>query len=150
MPAAQPLLRGSAVRARPCADADLEALASSDLEALRVLWSKRFGPPPKLRSVELLRLMLAWRIQAEAQGGLDADTRRLLAMRGPVVPEGRSLGLGAILRRTWRGRTVEAIVEADGFRFEGRLYPTLTAVAVAATGTRWSGPRFFGLRSARP
>jgi hypothetical protein len=134
----------------PRADADMDALASSDLEALREVWSQRFGPPPTLRSVELLRLMLAWRIQAAAQGCLDAATRRLLERRGPVVPEGRSLGLGAILRRTWRGRTVEAIVEADGFRFEGRLYPTLTAVAVAATGTRWSGPRFFGLRSARP
>lgn len=41
---------------------------------------------------------------------------------------------------------IEAIVETDGFRFEGRLYRSLLAVAEAATGTRWNGPRFFGLR----
>lgn len=41
---------------------------------------------------------------------------------------------------------IEAIVEADGFRFEGRRYSSLSAIAEAATGTRWNGPRFFGLR----
>ncbi len=41
---------------------------------------------------------------------------------------------------------IEATVEADGFRFEGKSYRSLSAIAEAATGTRWNGPRFFGLR----
>ncbi len=51
-----------------------------------------------------------------------------------------------MLRREWQGTTVEAIVEADGFRHAGTLYPSLSAIAEAVTGTRWSGPRFFGIR----
>ncbi len=64
--------------------------------------------------------------------------------------EGRAYGLGAILRRTWQGRQIEVVVEADGFRFDGRLFVSLSAVARAATGTRWNGPRFFGLRRGAP
>jgi hypothetical protein len=99
-----------------------------------------------LRSVALLRMMLAWRLQAEVLGGLSPDAKSLLTRRGPVDVEGRAHGIGAILRRTWEGRQIEAIVEPDGFRFEGKLYASLSAVARAATGTRWNGPRFFGLR----
>ena len=122
---------------------DLDRL---DLAGLRALWARRFGKAPKLRSVDLLRLMLAWRLQAKAVGGLDVATRRLLDGRGPIEPEGRRLGQGAIVRRTWQGRTIEVIIETDGFRHEGTLYPSLSAVAFAVTGTRWNGPRFFGLR----
>jgi Protein of unknown function (DUF2924) len=122
---------------------NLEAL---DLDGLRVVWSNRFGPPPKLRSVELLRLILAWRLQAKTHGGLDAATRRQLERRGSVMREGRQLGLGAVLRRSWEGRLIEVIVEADGFRFDGHLHASLSAIAQAVTGTRWNGPRFFGLR----
>jgi len=125
---------------------EVRSLSHLDLEGLRQVWAARIGAPPKLRSVELLRLMLAWRIQAEAYGGLDPATRRALGKRGPVEPEGRSLGIGAVLRRTWQGEIIAAVVEADGFRFRGELYRSLSAVAEAATGTRWNGPRFFGLR----
>jgi hypothetical protein len=90
--------------------------------------------------------MLAWRLQAEALGGLDRETRRKLAGRGPVEADGLQLGSGAVIRRDWQGRRIEAVVEDGGFRWEGDLYPSLSAVARAATGTRWNGPRFFGLR----
>ncbi len=90
--------------------------------------------------------MLAWRLQAEALGGLDGETRRQLGRRGPVQAEGLGLGIGAKLRREWRGRSVEVVVETDGFRWEGRTYPSLSAAATAIAGTRWNGPRFFGLR----
>ena len=125
---------------------EVRALAHLDLPGLRNLWSERFGPPPKLRSVDLLRLMLAWRMQAEAFGGLDLPTRRALERKTSGIPEGQSHGHGAVFRRVWQGRMIEAIVEADGFRFEGRTYRSLSAIAEAATGTRWNGPRFFGLR----
>src|SRR3546814_18764542 len=91
---------------------EVHALSLLDLEGLRAAWRGRHGPPPPpLRSVELLRLMLAWRIQAEAQGGLDRETRRQLQRRGPLQVEGLSLGVGAKLRREWQGRVVEVEVE---------------------------------------
>jgi hypothetical protein len=128
--------------------AEVGALERLDLEGLRGFWRSRWGAPPRLRSVELLRLMLAWRLQAEALGGLDAETRRQLGRRGPVRAEGLELGIGATLRRERRGRTVEVTVAADGFRWEGRTYPSLSAAATAIAGTRWNGPRFFGMRQA--
>lgn len=137
-------------RRAPALEADIRALEDMALDDLRGVWSTRFGPPPKLRSADLLRLMLAWRLQADMQGGLDRDTRRDLARAGPVAPEGRSLGLGAILRRDWRGRRIEVVVADDGFRWEDKTYPSLSAIARAATGTRWNGPRFFGLREDAP
>jgi hypothetical protein len=129
---------------------EVEALVDLDLAGLRAAWRTRYGAPPALRSVELLRLMLAWRIQAEAFGALDRTTRRRLMRRGALEPEGLSLGVGARLRREWQGRTVEVEVEATGFRWQGTLYPSLSAAATAIAGTRWNGPRFFGLREPGP
>lgn len=125
---------------------EVRALAHLDLEGLRAAWAKRYDAAPRLRAVSLLRLMLAWRIQAKSAGGLDRATRRDLGRAGAVEPEGRRLGEGAVLRRVWRGRIIEAVVTEDGFCFEGRTYRSLSGVAEAATGTRWNGPRFFGLR----
>lgn len=124
----------------------VEVIAAMDLDALRLLWGKRYGAPPPLRSVPLLRMMLAWRIQAGVQGGLDTLTRRALARTGSVEAEGRHLGVGARLSRTWKGREIEVVVEEEGFRWGGRLYPSLSAAASAIAGSRWNGPRFFGLR----
>jgi len=125
---------------------ELDRLSHLPLENLRAFWTERFGPPPKLRSPDLLRHLIAWRLQATVYGGLDHETRRKLSGRGPVEAEGRQLGFGAVLRRQWQGRRIEAVVEENGFRCEGELYSSLSAVARAATGTRWNGPRFFGLR----
>jgi len=134
------------VRSGDTLEAEVRALEALDLEALRSVWRQRFGPPPKLRSVELLRLMLAWRIQARAQGGLDPAVRRAIDRRGPTERQGRHLGLGAVLRRDWQGQTIEVVVEERGFRHAGKLFSSLSAIAEAVTGTRWSGPRFFGLK----
>ncbi len=130
-------------------DAKIQTLDGLDLVALRIVWAANFGSPPKLRSVNLLRLMLAWRLQADVLGGIDRKTRRSLTRRGPVVPEGSALGDGAILRRDWQGRRIEVVVETGGFRWENKHYPSLSAIARAATGTRWNGPKFFGLREAQ-
>lgn len=124
----------------------LADIAQCDLPALRRHWQARWGAPPPLRSVELLRLSLAWRLQAEAQGGLDRAARRQIAKKGRVQPEGQQLGLGARLRREWQGRMVEVVVTAEGFRWEDRVFPSLSAAATAIAGSRWNGPRFFGLR----
>ncbi len=126
----------------------VQALARLDLDGLRGVWRGRYGAPPPLRSVELLRLMLAWRFQAEVRGGLDPKLRRRLKGKGALAAEGLSLGDGTILRREWRGAMVEVEVTDGAFRWEGRSYPSLSAVATAIAGVKWNGPRFFGLRTA--
>jgi hypothetical protein len=128
---------------------EIERLGTLDLEELRALWHQRVGTRLPLRSPELLRLLLAWRLQAAALGGLDPETRRRLRRRGRVQAEGLELGVGARLRREWRGTIVEVLVEEDGLRWQDRLYPSLSAAATAVAGSRWNGPKFFGLRRAR-
>lgn len=117
-----------------------------DLEGLRTFWRERYGAPPPLRSEPIMRQLLAWRVQAQALGGLDADARKALARSGPVQAEGKHLGVGARLTRIWKGREVTVVVEERGFRWEHQLFPSLSAAATAIAGTRWNGPRFFGLR----
>ena len=137
-------------RERHGAEREGLGLEGLDLDGLRALWRERYGPPPKLRSLELLRLMLAWRIQAQACGGLDRETRRQLQRTGPLRAAGLELGIGARLTRQWQGRVVEVIVVEDGFRWQDKVYPSLSAAATAIAGTRWNGPRFFGLRTRTP
>jgi hypothetical protein len=127
-------------------EAEVGALMRLDLFQLRETWRERFGPPPAFRSVDLFRLMLAWRLQAAVHGGLDSETKKALRSSGPVVAEGHELGLGAVIRRQWKGREVSVEVVEGGFSYEGRTYRSLSAVASAITGTRWNGPKFFGLR----
>lgn len=117
-----------------------------DLDALRAEWRRRYGLPPSLRSEPIMRMLLAWRVQAEVFGGLDRETRRTLARSGPVQAEGRHLGIGATLTRNWKGREVTVVVEENGFRWEDEVFPSLSAAATAIAGSRWNGPRFFGLR----
>jgi len=130
------------------ADALISDIDNMNLDELRSLWGARYGAPPPLRSVPILRMLLAWRVQSETLGGLDDITRRKLTMKGEAEPEGRHLGIGARLTRTWKGRRVEVIVEERGFRWENQLFPSLSAAATAIAGSRWNGPRFFGLREA--
>lgn len=125
----------------------IAGLAKLDLAGLRTFWAAHFGAPPPLRSPDLLRYLIAWRLQEGASGGLDHDIRRKVTGRGPVEAEGLHLGPGAIIRREWQGRLIEVVVGEDGFRWDGTDWPSLSAVARAATGTRWNGPRFFGLRA---
>ena len=70
---------------------------------MRALWAERFGTAPRFQSVELFRLMLAWRLQAAVHGGLDPAIRKALRRSGPVVAEGQDLGAGATIRRQWQG-----------------------------------------------
>lgn len=123
---------------------EVRALEALNLGDLRAEWRRRWGPPPTLRAVELLRRLMAWRIQAEACGGLDAETRRLLRHAG-ARPRA-TLQAGARFHREWQGRHHEVVVGEGGFEWSGQTYRSLSEVARAITGTRWNGPRFFGLR----
>lgn len=126
--------------------ATLQAIEVMQLEELRALWQTHFGPPPALRSVDLMRLMLSWRLQARTYGGLDPALRRKLKAKSGADPVTDDLAVGTMLIRDWQGQRVEVTVEEGGFRWLDQVYPSLSAVASAVTGTRWNGPRFFGLR----
>ena len=119
-----------------------------DLDGLRRFWGQRYGAPPPLRSVPILRMLLAWRVQSDGLGGLDGESRRMLGRKGKVRAEGLDLGIGARLTRQWQGKTHEVLVEVGGFHWQGTSYRSLSAVATAIAGSKWNGPRFFGLREA--
>lgn len=127
-------------------EAEVAHLQTLDLQGLRAIWRERYGPPPKLRSPQLLRLNLAWRIQAEAFGGLDAETKRRLRRGGAGASAADRLQPGVRLIREWKGVPHEVVVEEGGFRYDGRLWKSLSEIARHISGARWNGPRFFGLR----
>ena len=132
----------------PAVEAEVERLAGLPMAGLRDAWPRRFGSPPKGQSADVLRRTLAWKLQEEAYGGLDAETRRLLAKKA-VVNRGPKLGVGARLVREWQGISHEVqIAEDETVIYRGTVYASLSEVAREITGSRWNGPRFFGLRGA--
>ena len=131
---------------REAINAEVRALERLDLEGLRSAWRERYGPAPRVRSRELLGLMLAWRIQSEAFGGLDAATRRKLKAG---TASGRSridVAPGTVLTREWKGVPETVRRTETGYDWRGRTYKSLTAVARAISGGPRSGPLFFGLK----
>jgi hypothetical protein len=138
-------------------DNEIAHLRGLDLDGLRARWRSLTGrtAPPHLSKTLLLRV-LAYRVQAAALGDLDKTTARLLdriadeARSGkPVevpVPDRVGLRPGTLLVREWEGAPQRVMVLVEGFAWNGNTYPSLSQVARAITGTRWNGPRFFGLR----
>lgn len=130
--------------ARRSVAASVAAVTIMSLSELRVEWERRYGAAPRHRSVDLLRRVLAWRIQADVHGGFDAATLRLLnrdtaRLSPPPV-------VGMRLARQWAGRRHEVVVTDSGVSYEGIIYRSLSEVARHITGVSWNGPRFFGLR----
>ncbi len=130
------------------------AIAELPNSGLRKIWRDHFGDDsPPVRSRELLRQLLAWRLQTEATGGMGTATERSLTRIAESVEQGgsyepkvrRSLAAGVVLTREWKGVVHRVTVTADGFRHLDRSYRSLSDIARTITGTRWSGPRFFGL-----
>jgi hypothetical protein len=125
---------------------EVRALERLDLQGLRQAWGARYGSPePRLRSRELLGLMLAWRIQAEAFGGLCPQAMRKLQDQKPPRRGALEVPVGTVLTREWQGRAHTVRRTPAGFEWDGRTYRSLTAVARAISGGAWSGPLFFGL-----
>jgi hypothetical protein len=91
---------------------------------------------------------LAWRIQAEAYGGLDPGTRRRLTT-GAAVFHSEPVPQGVRILRKWRGRTYEVDRVEGGYRWDGHHYASLSSLALAITGVKRNGPAFFGLRAER-
>jgi hypothetical protein len=135
-------------------EAELDRLSSMPIVELRARWRALFkSEPPKAFGPDLLRRSIAYRIQEAAYGGLDPATRRLLRqlkaqMRktpGKIVLP-RRIKAGAVLVRRWKGESHRVMVLDEGFAYEGKTYESLSVIARDITGTRWNGPRFFGLR----
>jgi Protein of unknown function (DUF2924) len=138
-------------------ESEIAHLRGLDLQGLRARWRSLTGraAPAHLSKALLLRV-LAYRVQAAAFGDLDKPTTRLLdriaheALDGkPVdipVPDRAGLRPGTVLVREWEGTSHRVMVTSEGFAWNGATYASLSKVARAITGTRWNGPRFFGLR----
>jgi hypothetical protein len=148
----------------PAADpisVEIARLSDLPIGDLRARWRTVFRrvPPPTL-SRSLLFRTLAYRLQADRFGGLDAESRRILDSvkldgRGDTLKEVMAgfrrpdwkLQPGTVLSREWKGKMHRVTITADGFNWEGKTYKSLTHIACAITGTRWNGPRFFGFRN---
>lgn len=122
----------------------VRALERMKLPELRDTWVSEWGPHPKLRSAALLRMIIAWRLQAASEGGLTSAT--IARLRTKSMPRAPLPLTGTRLTREFHG--VQYAVEiGDGVIIHaGRTYRSLSEVARKITGTRWNGPRFFGLR----
>lgn len=137
---------------------ELVALKGKGIAELRTIWVTRLrGSVPRIQSADVLRRLLAWRIQVGVIGDLDAQSSSRLARlksahrRGKSITPSPSLGLrpGTTLTREWRGRAHRVLVLDEGFEHHSTHYKSLSQVARAITGTQWSGPRFFGLEAAQ-
>jgi hypothetical protein len=131
-------------------EAEVDHVRSLGIDVLRKRWRLMFGatPPPGLTK-DIIARMIAYRIQEEAFGGLDAKTAKLLdrMARGEKPSElSRRLKPGTVLIREYQGERHTVTVVPDGFVWQSATYTSLSVIAKTITGTAWNGPRFFGLR----
>jgi hypothetical protein len=135
--------------------AEIATLQSLNVEQLKAGWRTLYqNEAPSRFSRDLLRRAVAYRIQERALGGVKPATRRLFqqvaadahARRPLKLAPLRRLEPGAVLIREWHGVKHKVAVRENGFSFRGQHYRSLSAVARLITGSRWSGPLFFGLK----
>ena len=139
----------------PRVEAALDRLATTPMTELRNRYRVLFRTdPPTAFGPDLLRRSVAHRIQTKAHSELSPSTQRLLDQlvrtTGAKVDGNevsRRIKSGSEIVRTWKGKSYRVTVMHDGFAYDGRIYLGLSEIASLITGTRWNGPRFFGLRS---
>jgi hypothetical protein len=136
--------------------AQVERVTALETKSLRERWTALFGIEPAARlSRDLLIRGIAFRLQEHAYGGLSrAATRQLAGYAKDIRSSGAAnvtsvavAKAGTKLIREWKGRIHEVTVLGDAFSWGGKQYGSLSEIARAITGTRWSGPRFFGLET---
>jgi hypothetical protein len=139
---------------------EIAHLRGLDLKGLRSRWQSVFqGPAPDHLTRHLLFSVIAYRLQADRFGDLAHEMRQVLDRTnakeaGPVTSarlanldqKRTELSPGTVLVREWDRQSQRVMVMADGFAWNGQTYDSLSKVAFAITGTKWNGPRFFGLR----
>jgi hypothetical protein len=152
--------RNGRVTTETSVEGEIAHLRGLDLKGLRARWrSVLQRPAPDHLPRHLLFAVIAYRIQADRFHDLDHETRQLLdrtglkesgtAMSARLVSFDRKrteLTPGTVLVREWDRQSQRVMVMSDGFAWNGQTYDSLSKVALAITGTRWNGPRFFGLR----
>jgi len=131
---------------------EIAALEDLDRKVLTERWRAAFGQAPPLHlSQPLMVKALAYEIQVKAYGGLSSRTARVLKAAARPTSDATSStrppAVGARLVREWNGILHEVEVLADGYLWRGERHRSLSAIAGAITGTKWSGPRFFGTGS---
>jgi hypothetical protein len=137
----------------------LDRLHQLTAEELLAQWQTLFGadPPAKFRS-SLQVQAIAYRLQEKALGGLKPATLRLLERIADDAAAGRPVSTtpakvhtttGTVLMREWHGKKHQVTVMEDGFLYRAKRFRSLSQIARAITGARWSGPLFFGLKSPR-
>ena len=153
--------RGNHAGAETPVAVEIRHLRGLDLQGLRARWQSVFQrPAPAHLGRHLLFSIIAYQIQADRFGDLDHETRKLLERTeavesGSAMPsrliafdqKRRALTPGTVLVREWNEQSQRVMVMEDGFAWNGQTYDSLSKVAFAITGTRWNGPRFFGLRA---
>jgi Protein of unknown function (DUF2924) len=134
---------------------DLDRLSRAEL---RALWTQELGDkPPASLGRDVLALAIAYARQERVYGGLPRlvvnELDRLLdralragATKGLQAPRTPLPRTGTILVREWRGTTHHVTIVNDGFVWNGQTHRSLSSIARAITGTKWNGPRFFGMR----
>ncbi len=137
----------------------LKSLPAMDKPALCKLWSELFKEsiPVGVRR-ELVVRILAYRLQEQAFGGLSLASRRRLRQIAAQVESGKAnpiaepqrIKAGTRLLREWQGRKHIVTAAQTGYEYQGTRYGSLSEIARHITGTRWSGPLFFGLKAAGP
>ncbi|HJP69175.1 MAG TPA: DUF2924 domain-containing protein [Sphingomicrobium sp.] len=132
---------------RRTVEEEVEALATMSPAQLRERWAQVTGAVVPKVSPSLLRLALAYELQAKAYGGLSRKTQQRLAQLAAAKTQTRDIKPGMRLVREWNGAVhVVDVDENNSIHWNGRTWGSLSEVARAITGTRWSGPAFFGLK----
>jgi hypothetical protein len=133
-----------------------EGLDQMSLSDLRELWVATLSEAvPALRTAELLRLALAYRVQTRARGDLSGKSKRRIAELARRFAEDRNysptpgpvLKPGSSLIKAWRGERHEVRVLEQGFSYRGQRFASLSEIAGHITGTKWNGYVFFGLKA---
>jgi Protein of unknown function (DUF2924) len=130
----------------------MAALESMCLDELQSAWLIVCNTPAPRLPIDLLRLGLAYRLQEHRLGGLNGKLCAALQSTADPAssmpkPSPRILSPGMMLVRDWHGVAHRVTVLDKGFGYDGKVWLSLTAIAFAITGARWSGPRFFGLKA---
>jgi hypothetical protein len=158
--------------------AEVARLAKMTVQQLRARHLELLGEPARSHHKEFLARQIAWRMQAEAEGGLPEETRQLalaIAREAPLrvrIESAAARGAaeasrtattrlttnqdvrlpmpGSLLMKEHKGETHVVKVLDNGFDYDGRLYPSLSAIAQEITGTKWNGYAFFSLTEEVP
>jgi Protein of unknown function (DUF2924) len=140
-------------------DLKLDDLSRSSRAELRKLWAQELGDkPPATLGRDVLALAIAYARQERLYGGLSKPVARELdrlldrllregcSTKGVAAPATPLPRTGTVLVREWQGTTHHVTIVNDGFVWNGETYRSLSSIAHAITGTKWNGPRFFGMR----